>query len=290
MKTKLAFSGHETFHCRHFWLKKGYDFVQNMFKFTDPDAVVKLGVGKNMVTSIRFWMRAFGLLDDDDKLSDFAHYLFGEDGKDPYLENYGTLWLLQYSLTKSNRASIYPLFFNEFRRERTEFNKTHFEIFLTRKCNEMNLKVSPNSIKKDIEVFIKNYMRPRSKASNIEDDLSAILIDLNLIQELAVSESGGTSWYAIESRERNEIPKEIILFGILDNHNYQNSVSFRNLLNDYNSVGCIFSLNSNGLIKKINEISEEFSDVIFTDDAGIKEVQFKKQINKWDVLNGYYAN
>lgn len=24
--SELTFSGHETFHCRQFWLKKGYDF------------------------------------------------------------------------------------------------------------------------------------------------------------------------------------------------------------------------------------------------------------------------
>ncbi|RYG02779.1 MAG: DUF4007 family protein, partial [Chitinophagaceae bacterium] len=24
--TKYTFSGHETFHCRHLWLKKGYEF------------------------------------------------------------------------------------------------------------------------------------------------------------------------------------------------------------------------------------------------------------------------
>ena len=26
---KLTFSGHETFHCRNFWLKKGYDFIKS---------------------------------------------------------------------------------------------------------------------------------------------------------------------------------------------------------------------------------------------------------------------
>ncbi len=51
--SNLYFSGHEKFHCRQFWLKKGYDFVQAGHKFSDKDAVVDLGVGKNMVGSIR---------------------------------------------------------------------------------------------------------------------------------------------------------------------------------------------------------------------------------------------
>lgn len=93
---KFTFSGHESFHCRHFWLKKGYDFVKTQNKFSEPDAVVELGVGKNMVYAIRYWMRAFGLLDEMDELTNFADFLFGDNGKDPYLENIGTLWLLHW--------------------------------------------------------------------------------------------------------------------------------------------------------------------------------------------------
>ena len=62
---KLTFSGHDTFHCRHLWLKKGYDFIKKGNKFTQDDAVVILGVGKNMVSGINFWMRAFGIIDKD---------------------------------------------------------------------------------------------------------------------------------------------------------------------------------------------------------------------------------
>ena len=59
---RYCFSGHESFPCKSMWLKKGYDYLVDRNRFTDPDAVVKLGVGKNMVQSIRFWLRAFGLL------------------------------------------------------------------------------------------------------------------------------------------------------------------------------------------------------------------------------------
>ena len=52
---RYSFSGHESFPCKSMWLKKGYDYLVGHNKFTDPDAVVKLGVGKNMVQSIRFW-------------------------------------------------------------------------------------------------------------------------------------------------------------------------------------------------------------------------------------------
>ena len=288
---KLTFSGHDTFHCRHFWLKKGYDFVKKQYKFSDPEAVVKLGVGKNMVASISYWMHAFGLLNKEKKLTNIADFLFGNSGRDPFLENHGSLWLLHYFLVKTGKASIYSLFFNEFRKERFEFTKLHLETFINRKCTELNLNVSPKTIKKDIGVFFKNYVRPqKNTTNNIEDDFSAILLELDLIHEMDVSESGGQLWYTIETLDRDEIPIEMLLFAILDNHDDEKSISFQKLLNDKDSIGCIYSMSANSLIHKIDEIIEKFNNVVFTDNAGIKELQFKSRFNKWDILEKYYAN
>ena len=58
---KLSFSGHETFPFRYGWLPKG---VQQVCRYNDlfavKDAVVILGVGKNMVQSILYWSKVLG--------------------------------------------------------------------------------------------------------------------------------------------------------------------------------------------------------------------------------------
>ena len=96
--SKPIFSGHESFACKSHWLKRGYDFVNAGNNFNDDEAVVHLGVGKNMVASIRFWLKAFGLLQEDG-LAPIAGYIFDDaSGKDPYLEDIGTLWLLHFML------------------------------------------------------------------------------------------------------------------------------------------------------------------------------------------------
>ena len=56
---RYSFSGHESFQCKSLWLKKGYDFLRAGGKFSDTNSVVGLGVSKNMVASIRFWLRAW---------------------------------------------------------------------------------------------------------------------------------------------------------------------------------------------------------------------------------------
>lgn len=80
---KYTFSGHESFACKSLWLKKGYDFVKNGHNFNAQDAVVQLGVGKNMVASIRYWMKAFGMCRND-LLTDTARLLLDTgEGFDP---------------------------------------------------------------------------------------------------------------------------------------------------------------------------------------------------------------
>jgi len=283
---KFSFSGHEKFHCRQFWLKKGYDFLQEGKTFSDDDAVVALGVGKNMVNSIRYWMKAFDLVDEREEPNEIAHYIFDENGEDPYLENIGTSWLLHYNLVTKGKASIYSLFFNEFRKERIEFTKEQLLGFLRRKCEEESFSVSLNSLSADIDVFIKTYLRPKGKIRNIEDDFSGLLIDFDLLQEF--DKSGKELWYKIESKEREEIPVEILLFFILDQKS-GNSISFRDILNGENSVGMVCAMNESGLMKKIQKILLRFPDqVVFSDDAGIRELQFREKIDQNSLLENYY--
>ena len=61
--TNPSFSGHQTFPFRYTWLKKGVDAVRkDATIFSSKDASVTLGVGKNMVDSIRYWCRVSNLI------------------------------------------------------------------------------------------------------------------------------------------------------------------------------------------------------------------------------------
>jgi len=286
---KFTFSGHDTFHCRHFWLKKGYDFVKTNEKFSSDTAVVDLGFGKNMVNSIRFWLKSFYIVQENyQNTTKLADYIFGENGTDLYLEDIGTLWLLHYHLITKEIASIYSIAFNQFRKERIEFTKEHLFHFLKRVCKQQNFTVSPNSLKRDIGVFIRNYLLPKSSSQNVEDDFSGLLIELGLLKEMDKVETGGSSWYKIEASEREDLPIEILLFSILDNPNWQSSMSFISLLNDKNSIGVVYALTANGLMSKIEELTDRYSFLVYKEDAGVRELQFKEKPDKWEILQSYY--
>lgn len=107
---KYKFSGHQTFAFRHGWLEKGVQLIQkNPHGFLEANALIKLGVGKNMVDSIKYWCIQTGLLQDVDRgemrLTELGKFIFGshsfEEGRDPYLEDDGTLWLLHWELMRN---------------------------------------------------------------------------------------------------------------------------------------------------------------------------------------------
>ncbi len=285
--TKYTFSGHDSFQCRQLWLKKGYDFVQEGKSFNDEDAVVKLGVGKNMVSSIRFWLKTFNIINSNDIPTEFGKRLFDdENGYDPFLEDEASLWLLHYQLVKNGFASIYHLIFNEFRKEKLFFNKETFVNYVKR-IGESNseLNFNENTIAKDFIVF-SNLYKSDPESKDVEDSFSGVLSELELLKKTG---KGKEEQFFIENSERDNLPESILLFSILDNSTYGNSISLNSLEFDLNSPGSIFALNRSGLVNKIADIVLGFEDITFTDQAGIKELQFKKKVDAYTILDKYYG-
>lgn len=284
--TKLTFSGHDSFQCRQLWLKKGYDYIQKGKSFNDEDAVVELGVGKNMVSSIRFWLKAFDIIDNKDNPTELGNRLFNEvDGYDPYLEDEASLWLLHYHLVKNGYASIYNIIFNDFRKEKLFFDKDIYVNYLKRIIETSHdMKFNPNTVAKDFIVFV-NLYKNDPESSTIEDSFSGILSEIELLKSTG---KGKNEQYFIENAERDKLPPPIVLYAILDNSNYGNSISLNSLELDMNSPGAVFALNRNGLLNKISAIIKENSDITYTDQAGIKELQLKSKPDPFTILDSYY--
>lgn len=283
---KLSFAGHETFQCRNFWLKKGYDFITSSGNFTNDSAILQLGVGKNMVSSINYWLRVFQIKDQEDKPSELARRLFSNTGWDPYLEDEGSLWLLQYYLIKTELASIYSLVFRDFRKSRVASQFTINQLFkyLQKEAEKVSVNVAETTLKNDIKVFLKTYLAENRQGKSMEDDLSSILIDLNLISKIEdVSKENGVI-YHINTSERKEIPAAIILFCILDSFPGEESISFDSI---QEQVADTFACNPEGLEAHIEAICEG-PYVVYKEDAGRKEIQIKGSLDKWQILDEYY--
>jgi hypothetical protein len=285
--TRYNFSGHDSFQCRQLWLKKGYDFVSAGDDFNDEAAVVKLGVGKNMVSSIRFWLKAFNVIDNKDVPTEFGKRLFDdEEGYDPFLEDEATIWLLHYQLVKTAYASIYSLVFNEFRKEKLFFNKDTFVNYVKRLVeSNPEISVNENTVAKDFSVFA-NLYKNDTESTDTEESFSGILSELDLLK---INGKGKEEKYSIDSLDRFNLPAEVVLYAILDNPNYGTSISLNSIELEINSPGLIFALSRSGLVNKIGEIVSKQRNITFTDQAGIKELQFKVKPDPFTILDSYYG-
>ena len=277
--SRYSFSGHESFHCKSLWLKKGYDYLLGGNSFTDVDAVAKLGVGKNMVASIRFWLRAFSI-SKMDEITDIATYLFdAENGRDPFAEDLNTLWILHILLVTTRVASIYDLTFVEYQREKKEFSRDELRNFIKRKCSvpEQKNVYNENTIKKDIGVLLKNYVAPKD-LKNIED-FSALLIALELIV------NKDTDTYSYRVTEPNEIAPEVVMFALLLMSNCDKTLSFDSL----QQLSLTLCMPIVSLIEVIRLLEKQYPEaIVFSDNSGIKNVQFIGSLNKFEVLDRYY--
>ncbi len=278
---RYIFSGHESFPCKTLWLKKGYDFIDGKNNFNAADSVVKLGVGKNMVASIRYWLKTFGLVKEG-SLTEVARFVFADNsGMDPYIEDLGTIWLLHYLLISSREATLYNLLFTRFQRERRVFERQHIISFVKRYMAEKGkLKTyNENTVKKDVAVLLQNYVQPM-KAQAMED-YSTLLIDLDLIMTTDGKQ------YMFNQEGKRQLPPDILMYAILEEKKSDKSVDYDTLHN----IGLMFCLNDMELIAALSLLQERYPDVIrYSDTAGLRQVQFLKKVESMDVLRQYYQN
>lgn len=283
MEQRYTFSGHESFPCKTLWLKKGYDFVVQGKNFNRPEAVIYLGVGKNMVASIRYWLRVFGLCEGDQPTW-LGNYLFDDaNGKDKYIEDMATLWLLHFHLVFNQFATLYHTVFCGYQKGHTQFDRDQIATYVKLEMIEADKQstYNENTVRKDIAVLMQNYALPRKAQSN--EDFSSMLIDLDLIRQTA---EGKGCYFNIEGKRKVE--KEIFLYALLmlKEREGDNTLSYDTIQDE---IGLTFCMQDIETIEMLKLLSKDYSQYVsYNDNAGIRIVQFTNDLNKERVLNDYY--
>ena len=289
------FSGHDTFHCKQQWLLKGVELIEleGVKAFVNLDkAIPKLGVGKNMVSSINYWLKAFGLLENDE-LTPIANLLFNSNNSyDKFLEDEGSLWLLQFIVCKKEYASIYKLIFKDYFKERVsnEFSENQIVNFLKRKINDDKQRnVSENTLRTDFKVFLRSYLTSDRNTKTIEDDFNSPLLELNIISVLDRKLNGEEPLYKINKEIRTNFPCQIFGFCLIDLYGFDCTVSFQEIRE---TLGNYFGLTNEGLELIIEKLYINYNkEFVFNDDAGIRQIQIKGSGDdlKINLLNDYYG-
>jgi hypothetical protein len=288
---KVAFSRHESFVLRFGWLTKGFRaFEDDPNIFTNEDAVVTLGVGKNMVNSIRHWLRASKLIiwePDTKEVTSIGRAIFSKEGGwDPFLEDEATIWLIHWLIaTNPEQATAWYWYFNHF--HKPEFTSMEVAAALSTFAKErVDSKFATTSIKQDAAVLLRTYVQ--SKNSNkiaYEDVLDS---PLSLLKLISYSPSAKT--YQSKLEARNNLPIGIFGYAICDflkNLNVS-QVPIEDLIYcKENSIapGLIFKLTESSLLSKLEQLIQLFPDYFAIDQtAGIHQFFVLNEIDNLDTF------
>ena len=227
-------------------------------------------------------MKVFGMIDNQGLLSDLSIYLLDtKAGKDPFIEDIGTLWLLHFNIVCNLEATLYNWLFIGLQKERRYFDKDNVVSYVKRRLTEagkQNL-FNQNTVKKDISVLLQSYVLPRKPKAF--DDYTALLIDLDLIR----TDSDG-KYYMFNQEGKRQTPWQVFLYAIIKAKGKDNSVDYDIL----QEVGLVFCMSDMEVIEMCREIETRHpNDIRYSDTAGIRQLQFVNDLIAENILDEYYG-
>jgi len=299
-----VFSGHETFPMRYGWLKKVYDACLSIEKrkkrtiikdlFNNDEAIVTLGVGKNMVASMRHWAIYTSLLEFDKNknlvINNFAREIFNDNGLDPWLENYATLWFIHWNLSTkrqtNNHLYTYLWFFNYWNGNTFDRDVLSTKIIESLKLFDLKMP-SASTLKRDIDCFLGMYSTRNSKNKTSEENIESPLTELELISPIV-----RRNLFQINRGLKPTISIHTFLFALLKFWNYYSpnskTISFESICYNFMSPGRVFLLNEDAIASYLQDITSETNEAFeYSETAGMKQVILKsstiKSFDTWAI-------
>ena len=293
-----AFARHETFHPRYGWLRKAVEVTRDDPEaFTAEDATVKLGVGKNMVRSIRYWATAAKLIEPTSEstsrhlfevptLNGYA--IFGPEGADPFLEANGTLWLVHWWMLRPTcEIPVWWLAFHRF--TAVEFSEAQLVDFVADEVNRSGWEApNPSSIAKDVSCLLRTYAAARRGRASIDDILDCPFRNLGLIEEPTHDK------FRFVMGRKPGLPPEIVLFACIDWMALQASgaktAAMSRLILESGSPGRAFRLGESAMASLLEEAISLTGIASLTSGAGSRQLALSGDFDraKDAVLRGYY--
>lgn len=291
------FTGHETFPLRYGWLKKVFDAVENCKNndeikrvFLAHDATARFGVGKNMVASMRHWGKSTDIFQEEQGCTKFGDMLFGRNGLDPYMENSATLWLLHWKLAGNALKATWYWSFNVF--AGSTFERETLIKGLQKFSIEKGWKpVSTNTIKRDVECFVRTYVARKFPHENCyEDVLESPLTELGLIRNI-----GSRNEFQFIRGPKVTLGDGILAYAICDywtKMQVGNVLSFESVVYEAGSPGRVFLLNEDSLAERLSKIEDITNgEIRWSETAGLRQLirttKFSENF-KWNLIRNEY--
>jgi hypothetical protein len=292
---KVAFGRHETFPLRYSWLTKGFQaLIKDPKIFESDDATVTLGVGKNMVNAIRYWLQAAQVIGKNQAgfvATSVGLAIFDDDGYDPYLEDEATIWLIHWLLASNPaQATAWYWFFSRFHKPEFSGQELAAALYDFAK-SELKGKLSPATIKNDAAILLRMYVRSKGNTRTpFEEALDSPLSTLGLITGVA-----GTKSYQSRPAQRDGLPIGILGFALAEifEATKKSEIPIEELMygrSDIPALGAVFRLTEAALLGKIERIIQVLPGIFeMRETAGIHQVYLIGNLRSLNFLKYHYV-
>lgn len=294
------FSGHQTFAFRYGWLEKGVRAVQERPSiFSDEDALVHLGVGKNMVQSIKHWCTVTQLVEPVPgaprkaqplRPTAIARHLLLPGGWDPFLEDDASLWLIHWLLVSNpvvctTWQALFCLY------HRPDFTRREAVDYLASLAEKQSLKAARSSLSRDFDCFLRTYAVLRTTGGEVpaQESFDCPLLALRLIQPAADGDL-----YAFGIGPKSSLPAAVFAFA-LDEYfrrvrQTQSTLGIQQCLYGQGSPGQAFKLDENSLVEYVEELEEITGGAIGVDEtAGVKQIYRRQEFDALKLLDRHFG-
>lgn len=290
----MKFRGHETFFIRKGWLYKGMSNIvkePGVFQGAAGNPMDVLGIGANMVKSLRYWLTATQLTSEpktgkkNQNLTELGEIIFKNDA---YIEEIGSIWLIHYMLaTNSDDATSWYIFFNEFNKTEFTVEDFHSAIFKYVRMQEGDASLpSDRAIEEDFTCIMNTYV-PRARLNpakvHPENNIDCPLGELGLID--VIDKRNGIYKKSVPKLEM--IPQLVLLAAIIKSANGEKEIRISSLQNDKLQIGKIFNLDSITLINALYHLETTgLIKVIRT--AGLDIIRIETDMSFLECVEAYY--
>ncbi len=305
MDINYRFSGNETFQCRYAWLPKAYNALVNdpdLFE-DDEKAMIALGVGKNMVSSIRFWVQVTGIAQKSSKntfkISDFGRDLLASNGFDPFLEDIRTLWLIHWKLSSNVNEPIFAWDYLLNRWQHPELSKSTILMAFMQETEKLGKKLAKATLEQHYNSFMHTYLPTRSRKGDVqEDNLDSPLVELeliNVIGERRIDNDGKReSLYAFRREEKPEITPDLFIYFVDDfwrrRKSAEKTITFRDIAVSHGSPGQILKLPEIAIRDRLESIEKDSRGVFAYKESTTMQQLIRKKDDVKYPLSYIYEN
>lgn len=279
---------------------------ENPTLFSDEsNAMVALGVGKNMVRSIRFWSLASGIASVEPKgrrlsLTKLGNSLLGERGSDPFLEDIRTLWLIHWNLSTNIENPLLAWDYLLNRWQEPELVRSTAIKALRKEAEKQDVDLSAVTIEEHFDTFLHTYMPTRGRKGDVqEDNLDCPLVELDLIAKVGERELDGPSGkreliFAFRRDEKPEITSELFVYCLYDfwrkYHPVESTMTLKEVAHGHGSPGQVFKLPEDDIHARLDELARQTHGFLeYYDTASHQHIQKNGDRDSLGLLKNIYS-